>query len=132
MTKRRIIAPASLFKADEWAFSQGLHIEGGKNILFISGQLAAVKNGKFTGGSFGELCKGAFDGISAVLKEAGATKKDVAKITAYVLDMDASIDEFVKVTKSYFAGAYPASTLVQVGRLAFQGQLVEIEAIAVW
>jgi len=130
--KRRVIAPRSIFKAEEWGFSQGIRIEGGKDILFISGQLAAVKKGKFTGGSFREQCKGALDGIGAVLKDAGATKKNVVKITGYVTDMDGSIEEFVRQTKEYFSGGYPASTLVQVSRLAFPGQLVEIEAIAVW
>ena len=130
--KQKTIAPPSLFRADEWGFSHGLHVEGGKNILFISGQLAAVKNGKFTGGTFKVQCKGALNGVSAVLKEAGATKKDVVKITGYVTDMDGSINEFVRQTKAYFAGRYPASTLVEVTRLAFPGQLVEIEAIAIW
>ena len=130
--KRRVIAPKSIFKAEDWGFSQGIHIAGGKEILFISGQLAPVKKGKFSGGSFKEQCKGALDGIDAVLRDAGASRKNVAKITGYVTDMDGSVEEFVKQTKEFFSGRYPASTLVQVGRLAFQEQLVEIEAIAVW
>lgn len=130
--KRKTIAPPSIFKADRYGFSQGLHVKGAKNILFISGQLAAVKDGRFTGGSFRKQCKGALEGISAVLKEAGATKRSVVKITACLTDMDTNTEEFTRQTKSYFRGGYPANTLVEVGRLAFPGQLVEIEAIAVW
>jgi enamine deaminase RidA (YjgF/YER057c/UK114 family) len=56
----------------------------------------------------------------------------VVKINSYVTDMDGGIDEFVRQTKSLFSGGYPASTLVEVTRLAFPGQLVEMEAIAMW
>jgi len=100
-------------------------------MLFISGQLAANKDGKFVGGSFEEQCKMALDGLGAVLAEAGATKKNVVKVTGYVTDMKGNIEEFIAQTKKYFKGGYPASTLVEVKALAFPGQVVEIEAIAV-
>jgi enamine deaminase RidA (YjgF/YER057c/UK114 family) len=87
--------------------------------------------GEFVGGSFREQCKMALNGIEAVLKEAGATKRDVTKVTGYVTDMKGSIEEFVDQTKKFFSDGYPASTLVEVKGLAFPGQVVEIEAVAV-
>jgi len=129
--KRKAISPATVFKSEPYGFSQGILVEEGKKVLFISGQLAANKNGRFVGGNFERQCRMALAGIGAVLADAGATRKNVVKITGYVTDMKGSIDEFVKQTKKYFEGGYPASTLVEVKGLAFPGQVVEIEAIAI-
>lgn len=130
--KHKVISPPSIFKSDVYGFSQGVLAKRGKKVLFISGQLAADKNGNFVGGSFKEQCLMALGGLSAVLKSAGASKKDITKITAYVTDMKSNIEDFTVLTKKHFAGTYPASTLVEVKGLAFPGQLVEIEAIAVF
>jgi enamine deaminase RidA (YjgF/YER057c/UK114 family) len=129
--KRKAVAPPSIFDSKPYGFSQGVVVEGGKKMLFISGQLAANKDGKFVGGSFEQQCRMALAGLGAVLAEARTTKKNVVKITAYVTDMKGSLEEFVVQTKKYFKGGYPASTLVEVKALAFPGQVVEIEAIAV-
>lgn len=129
--KRKTVAPPSVFKSRPFAFSQGVLVKEGKRTLFISGQLAADRKGKLIKGSFAEQCRLSYQSIDAVLKEAGATKDDIVKITAYVTDMRAFFEDFLKETKRYFPGEYPASTLVEVGALAFEGQLVEIEAIAI-
>ncbi len=128
---RRKIAPPSIFKSDVYGFSQGVLVEEGKKTLFISGQLAADKDGKLVKAGFREQCKMALDGIDAVLKEAGAARGNIVKITGYVTDMSSNIGAFGELTKDYFRGDYPASTLVEVKGLAFPGQLVEIEAVAI-
>ena len=126
------MAPNSIFRSDAYGFSQGVLVEEGKKTLFISGQLAADREGKFAGGTFREQCKMALDSLAKVLKEAGASKHHVVKITAYVTDMQASLEEFSAQIKTFFSEKdYPASTLVEVKGLAFPGQVVEIEAIAV-
>jgi len=106
-------------------------VDEGKKTLFISGQLAADHEGNFLdNANFSEQCQKALDGIDAVLKEAGATRHNIVKITGYVTDMRANIEEFTRLTKAFFNGEYSASTLIEVKGLAFQKQLVEIEAIA--
>jgi 2-iminobutanoate/2-iminopropanoate deaminase len=129
--KRKVVAPASVFKSKPFAFSQGVLVKEGKKTLFVSGQLAADRKGRLIKGNFSEQCRLSYQSIDEVLKEAGATKEDVVKITAYVTNMREFFDDFLKETKRYFTGEYPASTLVEVGALAFEGQLVEIEAIAI-
>ncbi|MDA4124219.1 MAG: RidA family protein [Thaumarchaeota archaeon] len=128
--KRRAIAPPSIFNSDPYGFSQGILAEGGKRILFISGQLAADKEGNFVGGTFREQCQMALDGIAAVLNESGMANQNVMKITAYVTDMKGTIEEFTELTKQFFSDGFPASTLVETKGLAFPGQVVEIEAVA--
>ncbi len=129
--KRKSIAPPSLFDSQVQGFSHGVLVEGGKKILFISGQIAADKQGNFVGGSLSEQFRMAMDGIGAVLKEAGAKWQNVTKMNAYVTDMPDSIKELAEIAKRYFTDVYPAGTLVEVKGLGFPGQLIELEAIAV-
>ena len=130
---RKNLAPKSLFKSDVFGFSQGVLVEEGKRMLFISGQLAADQDGNFLeNANFSEQCKKALDGIDAVLREAGATRHNIVKITGFVTDMKSSIEEFSKLTKEFFNGDYSASTLIEVKGLAFPKQVVEIEAIAIF
>lgn len=129
--KRKIIAPPSISKSEIHGYSQGILVEGGKKVLFISGQLAKNKAGEFVGGTFREQYKMALHGVEAVLKEAGATKGNVVKITTYVTDMKRSLEEFDEMNREFFSEGYPTSTLVEVVGLAFPNQVVEIEAIAV-
>src|SRR5215469_9812889 len=98
--KRRNLAPASIFNSQVFGFSQGVLVEEGKRTLFISGQLAADREGNFLdNANFSEQCQRALDGIDAVLKEAGASRNNLVKITAYVTDMRSSIEEFTRLTK---------------------------------
>jgi 2-iminobutanoate/2-iminopropanoate deaminase len=57
----------------------------------------------------------------------------VVKITSYLTNLEANGAEFREVRSSYFPNkeALPASTLLQISRLANPAYLVEVEAIAV-
>ena len=129
---RKNLAPSSIFKSDPFGFSQGVLVEDGKKQLFISGQLAADKEGKFLAGmNFREQCKKALAGIDAVLQEAGVTRQNIVKITGFVTEMQSNLQAFVELTREYFDGDFAASTFIEVKGLAFPGQLVEIEAFAI-
>jgi 2-iminobutanoate/2-iminopropanoate deaminase len=53
----------------------------------------------------------------------------VVKINTFTTDVDAYL-AVAEVRAEYFKGHLPASTLVQISKLARPGLLVEIEAIA--
>jgi len=129
--KRAVISPSSISRSEKHGYSQGILVEGGRRILFTAGQLAKNSSGKFVGGPFREQYRMALEGIDAVLKEAGANRTDVVKITAYVTDMKGCLDELDRMNKNFFSGGYPASTVVEVKGLAFPDQVVEIEAVAI-
>jgi enamine deaminase RidA (YjgF/YER057c/UK114 family) len=66
------------------------------------------------------------------LGEAGAGVKDVVKTTVYVAgESRADLVRAWDVVEEAFAPARPPSTLLGVSFLGYDGQLVEIEAIAV-
>ncbi|MGH3144778.1 MAG: RidA family protein [Rubrobacter sp.] len=73
----------------------------------------------------------AIDNLELALATAGATARDVVKTTVYVVSEDRSElgDVWGMVQRSGMADA--ASTLLGVSLLGYEGQLVEIEAIAV-
>jgi 2-iminobutanoate/2-iminopropanoate deaminase len=67
--------------------------------------------------------------MARVLAAAGARPADVVKVTIYLLDVDHR-PLINPVRQEFFGSARPASTLVEVSRLAFPGALLEIEAVA--
>ena len=72
----------------------------------------------------------AFENLKTALAEAGPTFKDVVKINNYLLNI-ADLKHFREVRDMYInTAAPPASTLVVVSRLAIDGLLFEIEAVA--
>jgi 2-iminobutanoate/2-iminopropanoate deaminase len=71
-----------------------------------------------------------FENMRAVLEAAGCGFEDVVKVTVFLTDVDdrARINP---VRMEVFGDARPASTLVEVPRLAVEGAKVEIECVAV-
>ena len=70
-----------------------------------------------------------FKNLEAALAAGGAKFADVVKMNTYVTDMDKA-PAVREVRARYFGEATPASTLVQVVRLARPELLLEIEVIA--
>jgi 2-iminobutanoate/2-iminopropanoate deaminase len=70
-----------------------------------------------------------FANLEAVLQAAGAGFADVAKVTVYLTDID-DRPRINPVRQEVFGEVRPASTLVEVSRLAVAGARVEIDAIA--
>ena len=101
--------------------------------IYISGQLGMTPDGKFAGapGDFRAQAKQAFENLKAALASVGADFSHVVKITNYFTDM-AHLPIFFEVRDSFVnTKAPPASTAVQIVKLARPEALFEIEAIAV-
>lgn len=110
-------------------YSPGVVAPAGR-ILHISGQIAtAGPDGKITSDP-AEQCRMAWDGLLAVLKEAGMTLDDVVKVTVFLTSAD-HIPTFRASRTAALEGRKPASTLLIVAGLADPAWLVEIEAVAV-
>jgi 2-iminobutanoate/2-iminopropanoate deaminase len=100
-------------------------------LIFISGQLARDKSGNIVGPrDMRAQIRQVGENLRSALEAAGATLDDLVKTTTFVTD----IDEFfrhVDIRHDYLGVALPASTTVEVRRLAHPDLLVEIEAIAI-
>ncbi|WP_046868110.1 RidA family protein [Microvirga massiliensis] len=100
-----------------------------QDLLFVSGLTAHDEHGKLIGeGDAVEQTRQILINLKKVLTVAGGDFSDVLKVTVFLTDINdrAIIDP---VRKEYFGSAKPASTLVEVSRLALPGMKVEIEAV---
>ena len=123
----------------EWTNPDGLGkspaysqmVKAGK-LLFVAGQTGVTANGKVGGPGMKQQYEQALDNLVTALKSQGTDLAHVAKITTYVTAMDEFLTpEMVGVRVKRFGSHPPASTLVQVVRLADPAFKVEVDAIAV-
>jgi 2-iminobutanoate/2-iminopropanoate deaminase len=100
------------------------------NTLYLSGIVPVDAAGDVVGGD-DVVAQGrqVFANMARVLAAAGAVPADVVKVTVYLLDID-DRPKIDPARREFFGDARPASTLVEVSRLAVPGALLEIEAIA--
>jgi 2-iminobutanoate/2-iminopropanoate deaminase len=97
--------------------------------LYISGIVPVDEHGAVVGDDVAAQARQVFDLMGRVLAVAGATPGDVVKVTVYLLDID-DRPRINPVREAFFGDSRPASTLVEVSRLAVPGARLEVEAIA--
>jgi reactive intermediate/imine deaminase len=100
-------------------------------LLFVSGCVPVDEHGQLVGSDdVVAQARQVFANIGKVLAAAGARFADIVKVTVYLLNVDdrARINP---VRQDVFGPARPASTLIEVSRLAIPGALLEIDAVAI-
>jgi reactive intermediate/imine deaminase len=97
--------------------------------LYVSGIVPVDADGRVVGDDVVAQTRHVFAIMAQVLAAAGATADDVVKVTVYLLDID-DRPKINPVRQEFFGTTRPASTLVEVSRLAVDGALLEIEAVA--
>ena len=108
------------------------HVVRAGKTLYIAGQVASGPDGKVIGPAMADQVKQVLANLRIALASQGLEVQHIAKINIYVTDMDAfRAADAAKVRADFFGTHKPASTLVQVVRLASPDYKVEIEAIAV-
>lgn len=106
------------------------HLVKTGNLLFIAGQVALDGNGDIVGrGDMAAQVGQVLENLRIVLASQGGDFSNIVKINIYTTDVDAFYQSG-DVRARYFDGHPPASTLVQIVRLARPAFLVEIEAVA--
>jgi 2-iminobutanoate/2-iminopropanoate deaminase len=100
------------------------------DLLFVSGIVAVDGEGRLVGGDdVVAQTRQVLENMHAVLAAAGCGFEDVVKVTIYLTDAD-DRPLINPLRQEVFGEARPASTLVEVPRLAVPGAKVEIEAVA--
>jgi len=98
--------------------------------LYISGQVALDRGGRLIGkGDITAQTKQVFANLTAILKEAGGTTKNIAKMTTLITH-HRYLEPYRTVRSTVFQEPFPANTLLVVESLADPDWLIEIEAIA--
>jgi reactive intermediate/imine deaminase len=111
-------------------YTHVVEVTRGKTV-YISGQVSLDKSGNVVGkGDFATQTTQVFENLKAALAAAGATFDNVVKVTMFVTDMS-NIATLRTIRLKYWGKNPPASTLVQIGKLALEDFMIEIEAVAV-
>jgi reactive intermediate/imine deaminase len=114
-------------------YTHVVETRGPSRTIYLAGQLGMTPEGKFAGGAgdFRAQAAQAFKNVKSALAAVGATFEHVVKVTVFFTDM-AHLQTYFEVRDRYVnTKAPPASTAVQISKLARDGALFEIEAIAV-
>jgi enamine deaminase RidA (YjgF/YER057c/UK114 family) len=123
--------PQALFTPP--GYSHVVEVTGPGRTVYIAGQVGIDRSFKVAGrpGDARAQIKQSFENLKAALAEVGATFHDVVKVTNYLVDI-AHLKDLREIRDTYInTAAPPASTLLVVSRLAIDGLLFEIDAVAV-
>ena len=127
MNDRQRISSVSPYE-DVIGFSRAVRVG---DLVFVSGTVAWGPDGKLVGlGDVYAQAKQTIANIEHYLRQAGAGLRDVVRTRIYLTDMS-HWEEVARAHREAFADVRPASSLLEVSRLASPEMLVEIEAVAV-
>ena len=114
------------------AYSHVVEVNGPHRTVYLAGQTGIDANGKVAEGFRAQAVQ-VMENIKTALGSVGGGFEHVVKLTSYLTNLEANGAEFREVRGSYFPNkaALPASTLLQISRLANPAYLVEVEVIAI-
>jgi enamine deaminase RidA (YjgF/YER057c/UK114 family) len=113
-------------------YSHVVEVNGPHRTIYLAGQTGVDANGKVAG-DFRAQAVRVFENIKTALASVGGGFEHVVKLNSYLTNIEANAAQYREVRASYFPNrsALPASTLLQVPRLANPAYLLEVEVIAV-
>ena len=117
----------------DFGFQQAIETTHATKTLYCSGQTAANAKGELQAPGDMErqllLC---WENLEVLLRESGYGPEDIVRLTLYVTDMDRFMGGAYTPLAKRMAASHvqTAMTAVGVDRLAFEGQMCEIEATA--
>ena len=130
MSNVKRVNPPRMKDPSDYGFTQAVVVPSGSKLVYIAGQGGADEKGNY--GSFTEQMDRAFASLHNALTAVGATPENVVKIT--ILSVEHNEEKLGLISakrRSFWSHHKPASTLIPVPRLASDGMLFEIDAIAI-
>lgn len=122
--------PAGLYDPRDNGYSHAAAVAPGTRLLFIAGQGGEDVHGRLPS-AFSEQARQALANLSTALQSQGASLHQVFKLTLLIVDHDEHrLREWVREVDRVWKDRAPVCTLIPVSRLALDGMLVEIEAVA--
>ena len=129
--KPTIVNPQGLYDPAPFGYSHAVVAPAGSRVAYIAGQGGMDSTGTLSP-DFAVQVKQAYTHLRTVLDGVGAKPDQVIKLTIFVVDHDMSkLGVLTQNVQEMFGAALPAQTLVPVPKLALDGMLFEVEAVAV-
>ena len=128
----RLFNPAGLYDASANGYSHVGLVSSGARLVFIAGQGGEDERGSLDP-DFRLQVRQAFANLLTAFGAADAGPTDIVKLTVLIVDhTEERLHVFgAEMTAAFGQGPKPTCTLIPVPRLALDGMLFEIEAIAV-
>jgi enamine deaminase RidA (YjgF/YER057c/UK114 family) len=129
-TDIRFVNPEALGPSRGYTYLVDVNRPG--RILFLAGQLGTDTTGKVVSNDFKAQATQAYENIKTALAAVGAKFDDVVKMTVYLTDIRAQLPLHREIREKYVNKASPpASTTIEISRLAREGGLIEVDVTAI-
>jgi enamine deaminase RidA (YjgF/YER057c/UK114 family) len=124
--------PSGLYDPAPNGYSHVASVAAGTRLVFIAGQGGETEDGKVTP-DFRLQVRQALRNLGIAVAAAGAHAADIAKLSVLIVDhSEQRLHVFgEELALALGDGPKPACTLIPVPRLALDGMLFEVEAVAV-
>lgn len=121
--------PEGMFNPSPWAFSHLATVAPGSQLVFVAGQGGLGGPGT----DFATQCRHSIASVDQVMQAAGGSILDVVKFTVWIVDFDKARHQVLidELHDRFGDRLTPTCSLIPLQRLAAEGSLIEIEAVAV-
>lgn len=129
--KSKFINPTGLYNPSSNGYTHVVVAPTQGTTVYIAGQGGEDENENLAD-NFTTQLKQAFSNLQVALSAAGARPEHVVKVNTYIVDHDESkLEQLLSEVFEMWGNQPPAQTLVPVPRLALNGMLFEVDAVAV-
>lgn len=123
--------PEGLYDPSENGYAHIVIATGANRLVHIAGQGGENAQGELSA-DFAEQVQQAYANLQTALQAAQLMPNNVVKLTTYIMDYEPTmLTVLTEHLKDTFGTHLPAQTLVPVPRLALDGMLFEVDAVAV-
>ena len=123
--------PVGLYDPTANGYTHVAIVPPGATIVYIAGQGGEDEKGNLVG-DFTAQMQQAFANLRVALAAAGNCPEQVVKLTTLVVDHNESkLQQLTAEVKRIWGERSPTQTLIPVPRLALDGMLFEVDAVAV-
>ncbi|WP_255191413.1 RidA family protein [Natronobeatus ordinarius] len=122
----RIIDPDGLIDTQQMHYSQAIVEDDGT--LYMSGQVGWDEQFEIAGDDITSQARQVYENVELLLEEAGRDLEDVRKVTSYLVDAPANLEDYLEVWEDVFeTKPFPCHTILGVESLALEEFLLEVE-----
>jgi enamine deaminase RidA (YjgF/YER057c/UK114 family) len=112
-------------------YTHVVEVNGPGRTIYIAGQLGYDGTGK-QGADFRQQATMVYENLKAAVESVGGKMENIVKLNAFLTDIRTQLPIYREVRDKFVnVAAPPASTTLEVSKLAREGALLEVEAVAV-